>query len=84
MILLIYIFGVAWFSNLFCWHFEANWFLKLKEKLNCSIIYCSTCFSFYLSMIIGLFLFNDIVFNLMLSFVVSFVAKFMEDKYLKF
>jgi len=82
--LLIYILGMAWFCNLFCWGFSAEWFLKLKEKLNFKILNCTTCFSFYFSFLFSCFLFKNLLLILFLSFVISFVSKVMEDKYLRY
>jgi len=85
MILLIYIFAVAWFANLFTWGFTLNVFEKFKEEyLNYKIFNCTKCFAFWLSLVIGLFIFKGIILNLLMSLVISFVANVIEEKYIKY
>jgi len=83
--LLIYIFGIAWFSNMFTWGFTPDWFIKLKDKyLDYKIFNCTTCFSFYFSFFLSLIVFNNIFFIVLLSFTISFVSKIIEKKYMEF
>ena len=73
---LIKIIGLAWFSNLFVWRFDMEWFDKFKSKyLDYHIFQCSTCFGFWISLISHYNL--NILDNLLTSLCVSVVASYM-------